>query len=300
VYILIEREFIKCKESVYKIGRTNDIKTRLQNYPKGSKLLVSSIVADSKFVENQIIKTFKQKFKQRTDIGTEYFEGIFKEILKEFNDIVNSVVEIPTTQSPVPISQTVEVSAPKQKYPLAKSHSFESCTLKTHPKGVESKRGGVKQKSECGNLRENNLKRRPVHGMFTCECGFKCELAHNMETHRHSKRHVQMLESLNGKMQVSGGSYCCSLCDYTTSHKQNFRKHLISNKHKNAEKVPTPEQSNIVRPVMLTDVMDMFLKIHSTTLEKQKTQDTEMFKGLMDRMFCYQQQQQIQQPPPHV
>ena len=144
-----------------------------------------------------------------------------------------------------------------------------------------------------------------------------------METHRQSKRHVEMLESLNGKMQVSGGSYCCSLCDYTTSHKQNFRKHLISNKHKNAEKGPTttPEQQPnddvVVRPVMLTDVMDMFFKFHSSTLEtlekqkiqdtemfkQQKIQDTEMFKGLMDRMFCYQQQQQqLQQqqllPPP--
>jgi hypothetical protein len=52
-----------------------------------------------------------------------------------------------------------------------------------------------------------------------------------------------------------------------------------------------------LKPVMLVEVMDMFFKFHESTLEKQKIQDTEMFKGLMDRMFCYQQQQ-IQQLHP--
>jgi len=101
VYMLIEREFIKSKESVYKIGRTKDMKQRLQAYPKGSQLLLSSKVADSKYVEKQIMKTFKQKFKQRIDIGSEYFEGIIITMQKEFIDIVESVQQTSTSQYPI-------------------------------------------------------------------------------------------------------------------------------------------------------------------------------------------------------
>lgn len=97
VYMLIEREFIKCKENIYKIGRTRDIKSRLMGYPKGSQLLISLNVADSKYVEKQMITIFKQKYKQRTDIGTEYFEGILVEMQQDFNNIVAAQLQ-PLTQ----------------------------------------------------------------------------------------------------------------------------------------------------------------------------------------------------------
>jgi hypothetical protein len=41
-------------------------------------------------------------------------------------------------------------------------------------------------------------------------------------------------------------------------------------------------------PVMLMEVMDMFLKFHSETSEKQQIQNTEMFKALADRITASQ------------
>lgn len=50
---------------------------RFVNYPKGSKLLFAVHCPSEKLVstETRLIRTFKSKFVQRSDIGREYFEG---------------------------------------------------------------------------------------------------------------------------------------------------------------------------------------------------------------------------------
>lgn len=37
VYLLREREFIKTKENIYKIGKTRDISNRMKQYPNDSE-----------------------------------------------------------------------------------------------------------------------------------------------------------------------------------------------------------------------------------------------------------------------
>ena len=76
VYLIKEREFIKTKENIYKIGRTTKLNhIRFNQYPKGSILLFQIICNNCKIIEKNIITTFIEKFIQRKDIGTEYFEG---------------------------------------------------------------------------------------------------------------------------------------------------------------------------------------------------------------------------------
>jgi hypothetical protein len=79
VYLIQEREFIKTKENIYKVGMTKkENHTRFNHYPKGSVLLFQMICNNCKNIEKQIIKLFKEKFKHRRDIGNEYFEGDYK------------------------------------------------------------------------------------------------------------------------------------------------------------------------------------------------------------------------------
>jgi hypothetical protein len=90
IYLLQEREFIKTKENIYKIGKTTQPNNeRLKQYPKGSSLLLQSICSDCHNIEKNLIKIFKNKFKQRIDIGTEYFEGDYKQMICYINDIIN-------------------------------------------------------------------------------------------------------------------------------------------------------------------------------------------------------------------
>ena len=38
IYLIREREFIKCNENIYKIGKSNMLNDRIKNYPKNSSL----------------------------------------------------------------------------------------------------------------------------------------------------------------------------------------------------------------------------------------------------------------------
>ena len=82
IYLLKEREFIKTKEDIYKVGMTRkENHARFNQYPKSSLLLFQMICDDCSNVEKQVIKLFKKYFKQRKDIGNEYFEGDYKSMI---------------------------------------------------------------------------------------------------------------------------------------------------------------------------------------------------------------------------
>lgn len=82
IYLLQEREFIKTKEHVYKVGMTKkENHERFKQYPKGSVLLFQIICNNCKNMEKLVLKKFKETFKQRKDIGNEYFEGEYKSMI---------------------------------------------------------------------------------------------------------------------------------------------------------------------------------------------------------------------------
>ena len=76
VYLIKTRESIKLNEPIYKIGRTSQIGlSRLNQYPKGSELLLHIKCPNCKELEKKISNEFKKKFVQYSHYGTEYFEG---------------------------------------------------------------------------------------------------------------------------------------------------------------------------------------------------------------------------------
>ena len=90
IYLLQEREFIKTKEHIYKVGMTKkENYERFNQYPNGSILLFQMICNNCKNIEKEVIKLFKQNFKLRKDIGNEYFEGEYKKMI----DIIYSTIK---------------------------------------------------------------------------------------------------------------------------------------------------------------------------------------------------------------
>ena len=75
IYILKEREFIKCNEPVLKIGRSSRLVDRIMQYPSGSMVHATGRVRDAKKAEEDVKLTFRGRFLQRRDLGIEYFEG---------------------------------------------------------------------------------------------------------------------------------------------------------------------------------------------------------------------------------
>ena len=82
IYLLQEREFIRTNDNVYKVGMTTkENYERFRQYPKGSVLLFQMICNNCKNIEKLVLKKFKETFKQRKDIGSEYFEGNYKDMI---------------------------------------------------------------------------------------------------------------------------------------------------------------------------------------------------------------------------
>jgi hypothetical protein len=63
IYLIKEREFIKTKELIYKIGKTKQENLqRIKSYPNGSILLLYIITNDCDKKEKEIIQKFKEHF----------------------------------------------------------------------------------------------------------------------------------------------------------------------------------------------------------------------------------------------
>lgn len=83
-YIIYEREFVNSKKDVYKIGKTTKGIKRIAQYPKGSEPILFMQVKNCHEFEKKIKIKFNKKYKQRSDIGTEYFEGDKIQMINDF------------------------------------------------------------------------------------------------------------------------------------------------------------------------------------------------------------------------
>ena len=86
VYMIQLREFLTT--NIIKIGRTKQHNmNRIKSYPKGSLLLLYVKCNDCIKTEYNIITSFKELYIQKTEYGTEYFEGDVKSMMKDFFEL---------------------------------------------------------------------------------------------------------------------------------------------------------------------------------------------------------------------
>lgn len=86
IYLIQEREFIRLNENVFKVGRTFCVKTRLNQYPKGSQLLAYHCVPNQYLYETELLNAMAHNFVKRRDYGHEYFEGDKAKIIAFIQD----------------------------------------------------------------------------------------------------------------------------------------------------------------------------------------------------------------------
>lgn len=89
IYLLQEREFVHSKEQVIKVGKTKQKNgKRFCQYPKGTVLLLQIICQDCDKTERTILTKFQTQYKQRKDIGSEYFEGDYQRMICDIYGMV--------------------------------------------------------------------------------------------------------------------------------------------------------------------------------------------------------------------
>lgn len=115
IYLLKEREFVKTGEDIFKIGRScqTNIK-RVYQYPKGSVLIFQSVCNNCIILEKKIKDTFIKIFKQRKDIGCEYFEGSFVSMINIIYELLKEDYKTTINIFP-PVSKTMTQEFIKEK-----------------------------------------------------------------------------------------------------------------------------------------------------------------------------------------
>ena len=90
IYLLQEREFIKTKEPIYKIGKTKQEKLkRIKSYPNGSELLFYIVCNNCDKIEKIIINKFKSHFIHKKEFGNEYFMGDYNSMIDTIYNIIS-------------------------------------------------------------------------------------------------------------------------------------------------------------------------------------------------------------------
>ena len=92
IYIIHERTFVKTNTNIYKIGKTKNIKTRLNGYSKGSKLLFTIPCKDCSLMETQILNYLKSNdnFIQAKEYGNEYFICDLNILINDIHNLVKN------------------------------------------------------------------------------------------------------------------------------------------------------------------------------------------------------------------
>lgn len=157
IYIIYVREFLNLCQNIFKIGRTRNIIKRFKQYPNGSVLILSLQVDDMFHYEKELKSIFKEKYNQRTDIGTEYFEG-------NVEDMIQSIILYKQTQTKLEIAQvnnvdkTNEVVESLDYYDIIESDLNNYITLENITKNLQETKPDVSVKDLSSKLQKLGLK----------------------------------------------------------------------------------------------------------------------------------------------
>jgi hypothetical protein len=92
IYLIRKREFIRCDEPTYKIGRTQQKPfVRFSQYPSGSEIILFVLVDDCVSSEKQVINSFKKTFIHKKEYGNEYFSGDVKDMIKTIKSVLFNI-----------------------------------------------------------------------------------------------------------------------------------------------------------------------------------------------------------------
>ena len=147
IYLLREREFVRLNEDVYKIGRSKNIKNRMNNYPKGSSIELMMGCQDSVAVEKALLDIFRKKFIPKTEYGAEYFYGDKQTMIRTITDFINSngnkVLEIPKQIPSVPgVAKPKEIiTSTIYSTPMASRSNTGTCSSCINPMNLSI--GGI-------------------------------------------------------------------------------------------------------------------------------------------------------------
>jgi hypothetical protein len=113
LYLLKEREHIRCNDTVCKVGFTTNFGSRMRAYPNGSSVIVSlRIQRDAgRQAERIALAAFERCFTLRRDIGTEYFDGDVADMAAMLISVASRFVCAPEDDAGDALSSTTSTTS---------------------------------------------------------------------------------------------------------------------------------------------------------------------------------------------
>lgn len=217
IYIIKLREFKLLNQEVYKIGRSSRINCqRTMDYPKQSDLICINSVDNCLNSENKLMEIFKYKFKQRADIGKEYFEGD----IDEMKHILNNL-ELCDDEGNITIKK------------LQKNNSTSSIEEDTIDDTTIDEDDDEEQENEIFSISsfKNNKINKNEHNnkdteKYKCEdCNYFTNRLSSYKRHFISKKHMLQVNNKIDNSSITKKQFKCKYCKLVYTDRSNKSKH---------------------------------------------------------------------------
>lgn len=260
LYLLRKHEFILNNQYIYKIGRSNKLLNRINNYSNGTIVHLLISCDDSSIHEKKLIEMFRYKYKIQLYFGSEYFLGSVNTMK---DDIVNYISKVMQYKGYKLVTNNILIERVNNKtfdnIPKYQQNIFNVQITNIPPKKIEIvSNSNINIKEKDNKLLLNNQqidkeaatlenKYRETMNLYTCKCTY---IASNEEQ---LLKHQAKCNNLDANTSTN---FICEYCKRIFTSKYNCKRHLSSCKKKikktNSQTVDLPlrnqnQNENVIR-----------------------------------------------------
>jgi hypothetical protein len=257
IYLLQTREFINSNLPVYKVGKTKQINNlRFISYPKGSILMGQLRCKDCNACEKQILTLFDNKYKNRQDLGREYYEGEYRSMILDIMDVINyrkEIEDLKETQYLQRIEKLEKENAQLKKEKTGFIDQKNDLKNEISKIMVDSLVTGIAEKKEPENIiekREKINKLTKKQYKFSCEkCFYYTDSKFCLENHKKSKTHEKR------EKDEFVGLFECKICKKVYKSNSGFYSHKktcqLEKENETKEEKEKEKISSLLKEILL-------------------------------------------------
>ena len=263
IYLLKEHRFVENNSEIYKIGKSDNIYNRVNQYPNGSIVYLMIESNNITTHETKLKELFNKTFSQENYYGLEYFSG---ELDKMIIIIKNYIIENITLkciryfEEPIKIERKHKydkINIPKLSQelyckPIQKKLENNKLSIKVNKVNEVNAVNEVNEVNEV-NRKDNNMSNINNSNIICSDCGEKFQYISQLNRHKNSKKKCGKNKTLS--------EITCEYCTKTYATKNSLIRHYTvcdsKKKKNNNENMPN---INIEEKEKVLDVLQIFIK----------------------------------------